>query len=123
APQTCFAIERQMDRIARDLGLHPLELRRRNMLRVGDTTATGQRLTSSVGSQAVLERADRLRANWRARDTERNDLSGADLCARVRRGRGYAFFFHGAGFTGAGEEMLKGRIAVELGRDGGVLVR
>jgi CO/xanthine dehydrogenase Mo-binding subunit len=95
--------------------MHPLELRRRNMLRVGDTTATGQRLTSSVGSQAVLERADDCARLGAPATLIATDLSGVDLCDRVRRGRGYAFFFHGAGFTGAGEEMLKGRIAVELG--------
>src|SRR4030095_7518933 len=49
APQTCFAVERQMDRIARGIGVHPFELRRRNMLRAGDTTATGQKLVHSVG--------------------------------------------------------------------------
>jgi Aerobic-type carbon monoxide dehydrogenase, large subunit CoxL/CutL homologs len=41
-PQPCFAYERQMDEIARALGLDPLEVRRINYLRTGDTTATGQ---------------------------------------------------------------------------------
>lgn len=42
APQTLFAVERHMDRIARQLGLDPIELRRRNLLREGQTMATGQ---------------------------------------------------------------------------------
>lgn len=116
APQTCFAVERQLDRIAAALGLHPLELRRRNMLRAGDTTATGQVLRSSVGSEPVMERIVAAsgfdRHPWRAPRT-----------GRVRRGVGFSFFFHGAGFTGSGETMLKGRVAVELVRDGRVLVR
>jgi CO/xanthine dehydrogenase Mo-binding subunit len=116
APQTCFAVERHLDRIAAELGIHPLELRRRNMLRVGDSTATGQVLRASVGSEAVMERilaSTRFdRHPWRAPRT-----------GRVRRGTGMSFFFHGAGFTGSGEELLKGRIAVELAADGRALVR
>ncbi len=52
APQVCFAVERQMDRVARELSIHPYALRRRAALRVGDTTATGQVLETSVGSMA-----------------------------------------------------------------------
>ena len=117
APQVCFAVERQMDRLARGLGLHPAELRRRNMLRVGDTTATGQRLAVSVGSEQVLERALASsgfdRHEWGS-DRETVRARGR----RIRRGVGFSFFFHGAGFTGSGEEMLKGRVRVELDSDG-----
>lgn len=116
APQTCFAIERQMDAIAAKLRIHPLELRRRNMLRAGDTTATGQVLRTSVGAEPVMERIA-ARTHFDAHDWR------APRTGRVRRGRGFSFFFHGAGFTGAGEEMLKARIAVELTRDGRALVR
>jgi len=112
APQVCFAIERQMDRAARALGLHPVELRRRNMLRVGERTATGQLLQESVGSVEVFERAlERTRFDqheWGASRAQEG---------RVRRGVGLAFFYHGAGFTGAGEENMKARVEVELGRD------
>jgi len=116
APQVCFAVERHMDRIARALGLHPAELRRRNMLRAGDTTATGQRLETSVGSepvmQRVLERSGFDRYPWSAPKT-----------GRLRSGIGFSFFFHGAGFTGSGEEMLRGRVAVDLTAGGRVRVR
>src|SRR4051812_50067791 len=44
APQTQFAIEVHMDRIAAELGLDPVKVREINALRPGDTTATGQRL-------------------------------------------------------------------------------
>src|SRR5256712_3616332 len=42
APQTLFACERHMDVIARTLEIDPVELRRINLLRDGQTTATGQ---------------------------------------------------------------------------------
>ncbi len=122
APQVCFAVERQMDRIARALALHPAHLRRANMLRTGDTTATGQRLDASVGSEEVLERA--LAGSgfdghaWRG--TSKTVVAGG---RRVRRGLGLSLFFHGAGFTGSGEELLKARVALELTPTGAVRIR
>ena len=57
APQTIWAIERHMDRLAERLGLDPLELRRRNLMVLGDVTATGQRLSESVGGEECLRAA------------------------------------------------------------------
>jgi CO/xanthine dehydrogenase Mo-binding subunit len=117
APQTCFAIERQMDRIACELNLHPVELRKRNMLRVGDTTATGQTLETSVGSEEVMSTI------LASTGIDAHDWGAAqDPNARVRRGRGFSFFFHGAGFTGAGETLLKGQVRLALETDGRVRV-
>lgn len=48
AAQTVLAYESQMDLLARELGISPLEIRLRNNFKVGSTTATGQELTSSV---------------------------------------------------------------------------
>src|SRR6185369_5113522 len=57
APQVAFAYEMQMEKIAAELGIDPVELRRINLLREGGITATGQRLTWSVGSEEVLNAA------------------------------------------------------------------
>mgnify|MGYP005839817541 CR=1 FL=1 len=54
-PQATFAAEVQMDRLAEALSMDPIELRRRNMLDVGDSTITGHRLTESVGARPTLE--------------------------------------------------------------------
>ncbi|TGE34575.1 molybdopterin cofactor-binding domain-containing protein [Desulfosporosinus sp. Sb-LF] len=48
AAQTVLAYESQMDLLAKELGISPLEIRLRNLFRVGSTTATGQVLTGSV---------------------------------------------------------------------------
>jgi CO/xanthine dehydrogenase Mo-binding subunit len=40
--QVCFAYEAQLDEIALDLGIDGVEIRRRNLLRDGDTYATGE---------------------------------------------------------------------------------
>jgi CO/xanthine dehydrogenase Mo-binding subunit len=41
-PQNVFASESHLDLIARELGIAPLELRRRNVARAGDPTTTGE---------------------------------------------------------------------------------
>jgi len=50
APQTEFAAEMQVNRIAEALGESPLDLRRRWLYRPGDTTPTGQVLRESVAA-------------------------------------------------------------------------
>jgi CO/xanthine dehydrogenase Mo-binding subunit len=106
APQTTFAYERQIQKLARHLGEDPLALRRRLALRLGDTTATGQRLEASVGSEEVIEAIEAIAGAppEPAGQTARG--------APVRRGRGVCFYFHGAGFTGSGEQRLAGRATV-----------
>ena len=53
SPQAHFAGETQLDRIARDLNLDPIELRLKNALRANDSIATGQVL-GYVGYRDVL---------------------------------------------------------------------
>ncbi|MFN0059691.1 MAG: xanthine dehydrogenase family protein molybdopterin-binding subunit [Planctomycetota bacterium] len=116
APQVTFAYERQMQKAARRLGIEPFELRRRNMLRVGDETATGQRLTSSVGSGAVLAAVEeRARRPAPHAPLPRSPLR--------RRGRGLAFCLHGAGFTGSGESRLRGQATVAITPRGNFEIR
>src|SRR5438128_9717752 len=57
APQTQFATEVHMDRIAEALGLDPVRVRDVNALRPGDTTATGQRLGRDCSARQVLRDA------------------------------------------------------------------
>ncbi|MBA2538719.1 MAG: xanthine dehydrogenase family protein [Deltaproteobacteria bacterium] len=112
APQTTFPYERQIDKLARARGEDPFAMRRRLALRSGDTTATGQVLGVSVGSDEVLDAVAGVAGPAPERDGS-ND-SGAQL----KRGRGYAFYFHGAGFTGSGEQRLAGRAAVVATQNG-----
>jgi CO/xanthine dehydrogenase Mo-binding subunit len=55
APQTIFAIESQMERIARTLGLDPLEFRMRHLIQEGDPMVNGQPWQSN-GAREVLRR-------------------------------------------------------------------
>jgi len=104
APQTQFAVEVHMDRIAEELGLDPVAIRRVNALRPGDTTATGQVLRPDSSAHEVLEEAVR-----------RTDfLKKRRAWKGTHRGIGLALFYHGAGFTGSGERTLRSRARLAL---------
>jgi CO/xanthine dehydrogenase Mo-binding subunit len=60
AVQSCFAHEAQMDKLAAELGLDPVELRLRNALASGDSLPTGQRITGSFPAAEVIRRAAAL---------------------------------------------------------------
>src|SRR5436190_1198890 len=57
APQSIFALERHMNRVAAMVGLTPEEFRRRNFIQQGETTATGQTITEPVDLNALMETA------------------------------------------------------------------
>ena len=119
APQTTFPYERQMDKAAARLGIKGTALREKNMLRIGDSTATSQVLESSVGSESVWKAVMKAAAE---KPLAANTTGGGSN-PEVRRGRGIAFYFHGAGFTGSGEARLAGRAAVVALVGGGFEVR
>lgn len=119
APQTLFACERHMDVIARKLGLDPIELRTRNLIRDGQTTATGQVIRDGTDRVAVLERALEL-SRYREKQSAHRAFNDAQRA--TRRGIGVATFYHGAGFTGGGEVHLNSRAQVSGLADGRVEV-
>ncbi|HYO44156.1 MAG TPA: xanthine dehydrogenase family protein molybdopterin-binding subunit [Candidatus Limnocylindrales bacterium] len=121
APQSEFAAELHLSRVAEALGLSPLEIRRRNAYREGDTTATGQVLRESVAALDVLEAAAEAAEfeRVRARHTAQAGAAGPD--ARSSSGIGIALGWHGAGFTGSGEAYLASVATVEVTADGAIL--
>lgn len=56
--QSAFAVEQNMDLIALELGMDPIELRRINAQRVGVVTATGQKLRESIGLPETIRLCD-----------------------------------------------------------------
>ena len=57
APQSIFALERQMDNVAAAVGLSPEAFRRRNFIKPGDTLAVGQTIKEPVDMGALLDHA------------------------------------------------------------------
>jgi CO/xanthine dehydrogenase Mo-binding subunit len=114
APQSLFAIERHMDKIAKVVGLTPERLRRRNFLETGGRTATGQHLTDKVDMQGLLTRALKESGYHEKRERFDRDNPGSI----IKRGIGFAAFMHGAGFTGSGERRLNSLVEIELTPEG-----
>jgi CO/xanthine dehydrogenase Mo-binding subunit len=118
APQSLFAIERHMDRIAHVVGLSPIELRRRNFLQPGQTTTTEQIVRDPIDLGKLLDRALELSSY----SSKRESFSKENRVSLTKKGMGIAAFLHGAGFTGSGERYLKSVVGVEGCADGGVRV-
>jgi CO/xanthine dehydrogenase Mo-binding subunit len=118
APQSLFAMERHMDRIAQVVGLSPVEIRRRNFLKPGQTTTTEQTVREEIDLGKLLDRALEL-SDYPAKKARfaRQNNTGS-----VKRGMGIAAFLHGAGFTGSGERYLASVVGVEGCADGTVRV-
>ena len=129
APQSIFALERQMDKVAKTLGLTPDEFRRRNFVTEGETTATSQVIREKVDMDHLLDRAFELTDyhEKRERFARENAAQGQEAGRRnrkpsVRKGIGFASFMHGAGFTGSGEVYLESVVGAEATADGRVRI-
>ncbi len=109
APQSIFALERQMDKVAEAIGLTPDEFRRRNFIQKGQTTATSQVIREKVDMHQLLDRAFEL-SSYHAK---RLRFAAENPSSPVKRGIGFASFMHGAGFTGSGEVYLQSVVGAE----------
>jgi CO/xanthine dehydrogenase Mo-binding subunit len=118
APQSIFALERHLNRVAAAIGMSPDALRRRNFLRTGQASAVGQVLHEPIDMTALLDRA-LTASDYHAR---RARFDAANRSGSVRKGIGFACFMHGAGFTGSGEDHLASVVTVEATPDGRVRV-
>ncbi len=118
APQSTFALECHLNKVARAVGLTPEELRRRNFIRPGQTTATGQVIREKVDMAGLLARAFEL-SDYSAR-CER--FARENPGRREKKGIGFATFMHGAGFTGSGEKYLASVVGVEATPEGRVRI-
>ena len=103
SPQTTFAMESQIDIIARELGMDPVEFRKKNLLRAGEPTPFGQKLQGIV-VQETLDKA--------------LDVSGFKKPKGKNIGRGVAVYERpsGAGKSGAAITVeANGSVTVDLG--------
>ena len=118
APQSLFAMERHMDRIARELGLSPVEVRRVNLLKQGETTITEQTIHEPIELGKMLDRALE-HADYQAKKERFARENGSRA---IKKGIGISAFLHGAGFTGSGERYLASVVGVEGTKEGRVRV-
>jgi CO/xanthine dehydrogenase Mo-binding subunit len=115
AVQTCFATEAQMDKLATELGIDPVELRLLNALERGDVLPTGQRITGSLPVAEVIRAAAALEPPA-PEDLPRDPLrlpGGAGNTTRgegVRRGVGFAVGFKNIGFSEGFDDYCAARV-------------
>jgi CO/xanthine dehydrogenase Mo-binding subunit len=119
APQSIFALERHMDKVARALDLSAEEFRRRNFIRENETTATEQVIREKVDMAGLLARAFELSGYEGKRERFARENANGN---KVKKGIGFATFMHGAGFTGSGEVFLQSIVGCEASSDGRVHV-
>ena len=117
--QSAFAVESMMDMLAEKLEMDPIELRRKNALRVGSITNTGQLLRNSVGLLDCIEQVE----------NEMHRLSGDEPFSsrpaagtpHLRRAWGFAAGYKNTGLGGGAPD--KAGADVELYADGSFQVR
>lgn len=118
APQSIFALERQLDKVAKSIGLTPDGFRRRNFIHEGETTATSQVIREKVDMEGLLNRAFELTDYCRKLET----FAHENPSSRMKKGIGFASFMHGAGFTGSGEVYLQSVVGAEATLEGHVRI-
>ena len=124
AVQACFAYEAQMDRLASELDMDPVELRQRNALRQGGTMPTGQVVDSPAPVAELLRRVrERPLPPGRRWDTgtggaELRELPGGvgntTHGEDVVRGVGYAVGIKNVGFSEGFDDYSTARVRLEL---------
>src|SRR5206468_11532411 len=89
APQSIFALERHLDKVARTVGLTPEEFRRRNFIHEGETTATNQIIREKVDMDGLLNRAFAL-SDYHAKREQfaKENANGGE--PRIKKGIGFA---------------------------------
>ena len=122
APQSIFALERHMDKVAHTLGLSAEEFRRRNFVHEGETTATSQVIHERVDMDHLLTRALELSEYHAKREQFAQENSAPNRRFAKKRGIGFATFMHGAGFTGSGEVFLQSVVSAEATAEGKVKI-
>jgi CO/xanthine dehydrogenase Mo-binding subunit len=122
AVQSCFAHEAQMDRLATELDIDPIELRLLNALGPGDTMPMGQRVMGSLPVAEVIRRAAELRMP-EPEELPRDPIrlpGGAGNTTRgqgVKRGVGFAVGFKNVCYSEGFDDACAARVRLWPGAD------
>jgi xanthine dehydrogenase D subunit len=119
AVQTCFAYESQMDRLAAELGIDPVDLRRRNAMRTGTSLPTGQRVDGAAPVAELLRRVhDMPLPPAAATAADLGDLPGGVANVThgegVRRGVGYAVGYKNIAYSEGFDDSATARVRLSV---------
>jgi CO/xanthine dehydrogenase Mo-binding subunit len=126
APQVCFGHEAQMDRLAAALGMDPLEIRRRNVLRPGSVLPTGRPIVGSAPGPEVIERLAAMPLPDPVPTAGRDPIAypgGAGNVSRgerLVRGVGYAVGYKNVAYSEGFDDSAAARVTLSLGAGGPV---
>lgn len=115
--QACFAVEMQMTRLAEELGMGQLELRRMNALDHGDRMATtGQLIEGSLPTRAVIDALAEIPIPDTTVPEDLRSLPGGTGnttgAADVRRGVGYGVSIKNLGFSAGWDDYAEARVVL-----------
>jgi CO/xanthine dehydrogenase Mo-binding subunit len=113
-PQVQFAAERQMDELAYELGMDPVEIRLKNVLKVGSLTITNQKLEFSVGIEEALRRVAEA-SGWRDKWSRYPIMKDGKA-----RGMGVGIIWHGISTSRGVPDW--GNAYINVGKDGSATV-
>ena len=117
-PQVTFGLEQELDRLAVELGIDPIELRLRNAIESGEVSANGQRIPTSVAFKETLLAA-RETELWREREEIKSRLQA--LFPEKKFGVGLACACQGIGLGKGIPDYTN--VEIELRKDGRVILR
>jgi CO/xanthine dehydrogenase Mo-binding subunit len=98
APQALFAAEMQMAKLAQALGVDPVELRLRNLLREGSLTHMGTPLPVGVSLVEVTERCAAV-SGWKRTEAGWCRPAMSVMPSKIRRGIGLATALKNVGYS------------------------
>jgi len=98
APQVNFAVNLQMEKLAEALGMDPVELRMRNVLREGSRMTTNTVLPAGVGIGETLRQAA-LAAGWKEEGGRWVKPEKGEARSSKRRGIGVACSWKNVGYS------------------------
>lgn len=118
SPQVDFCSESLMEDIAATLGLDPLEVRRRNMLREGSTSSFGQRMEEVTLDQCLAALEQEADIAGKRRAFEQFNTQSRE----IKKGVGVALLFRGESFGAAGQGNDTANGAVSIQPDGSITI-
>jgi xanthine dehydrogenase D subunit len=127
AVQVCFAHEAQMDKLAAELGIDPVELRRRNVVGTGSVLPTGQVLKGAAPVRELIDRCSALPLPPEDDSGRRDPISLPGGVAGnvgrgegIRRGVGFAVGYKNLAYSEGFDDGSECRVRLERGPDGPV---
>jgi xanthine dehydrogenase D subunit len=120
AVQVCFAHEAQMDRLAKELDMDPVELRIKNAMRPGIRFPFGQEVPPPAPVREILERVRDMplpeEEETVGRDLRRlpGGVSNVTHGEGVRRGVGYAVGYKNIGFSAGFDDYSTARVTLSV---------